>query len=467
MHTLKNKLSLLLCVLFLASNSYASKNDIDSLEEKTIDNGSQVEIESSNPESSNSENINIENSSALDSSSNTNEETNLQAIIIDYTVQTGDTLSSLSNEYLGDSSLWRKNAEINPELENFNVLEPGSTIRLITGYAEPEPEVIASQATIVLKSNQVNKSLQGGDWSDATQGEEIFSGDGLRTLRESSALLEFSNEDETQESDQVQVYENSVIFIREEPIENSKAKRNEIEIEKGTAQIELSTPSKDSDEQLNQYEVNVGGVITVPTIGEDGKSSTKARIDETAGSQIMVYNGSSSVESAGISVAVETGMGTTAKAGEAPAEPEKLLTSPMIDSANPSASEVDTSVAVNWQALEGANHYRLNLCADNACKTIIQSINNIKETTHTLTSLNVGDWFWQVTAVSPSGLDGFPSKSQSLNIFKPEPVVEEEIDYVYVLGLIVFYYLLSVYFINFFSGRKLPHTRLFDAIFKN
>jgi len=84
---------------------------------------------------------------------------NKQAIIIDYIVQEGDTLSSLTQQYLGDSLLWKLNEQINPELPNVNYLKPGTSIRLITGYSEPEPEVVASQATIVLKSNQVNKSL--------------------------------------------------------------------------------------------------------------------------------------------------------------------------------------------------------------------------------------------------------------------------------------------------------------------
>lgn len=394
---------------------------------------------------------------------------NKQAIIIDYIVQEGDTLSSLTQQYLGDSLLWKLNEQINPELPNVNYLKPGTSIRLITGYSEPEPEVVASQATIVLKSNQVNKSLQGGDWSDAVQGEDIFSGDGLRTLRESSALLEFGDKETETEKDQVQVYENSVIFLREEKLENSKATRNEIEIEKGGAQIELSKKEFGDDEVSNEYEINVGGVITIPTLGIDGKSLTKARIGDADASQVMVYNGSSTVESAGVSVAVETGMGTVAVAGEAPAEPERLLLAPAINADNPSSSELDKNISVEWTEMTGASHYRLDLCSDKACKSIERTVDKLKQTVHTLAGLKVGDWFWRITAVSASGLDGFPSAVQSLNIFKPKPAPipepEEEINIPYIVGLTLAVYLLLLLIIQLLSGQRVDHESLLKRHF--
>jgi len=44
-----------------------------------------------------------------------------QAIIIEYLVQDGDTLSELTTRYLGDPTLWQLNADINPELDNFKL----------------------------------------------------------------------------------------------------------------------------------------------------------------------------------------------------------------------------------------------------------------------------------------------------------------------------------------------------------
>jgi len=166
-------------------------------------------------------------SNAVDGISDLNDESK-QAIIIDYVVLPGDTLSSLTEKHLTDPELWRRNAEINPELENFNYLEPGTTIRLITGYAEPEPEVEAHQAKVILKNNQVNKSVQRGDWTDVDQGENLYSGDGLRTLAESSAVIQFESENaEEQDTEasknQVQIFENSRVYVtKEKSEENTK-----------------------------------------------------------------------------------------------------------------------------------------------------------------------------------------------------------------------------------------------------
>lgn len=47
-----------------------------------------------------------------------------------YTWVFGDTLSSLANRYLGDTLLWWKIMEINPELTDPFDIEPGKEIRI-------------------------------------------------------------------------------------------------------------------------------------------------------------------------------------------------------------------------------------------------------------------------------------------------------------------------------------------------
>jgi len=152
-----------------------------------------------------------------------------QAIIIEYLVQDGDTLSELTTRYLGDPTLWQLNADINPELDNFDYLKPGSKIRLITGYEVIEPEVEAAQAEIEIISNEVGKSLQRSDWQEAKTGDELQPNDGVRTQDKSSAVIIFV--ENTGSQSRVQISENSRLFISNEKKENGIT-RNEIEIEK-------------------------------------------------------------------------------------------------------------------------------------------------------------------------------------------------------------------------------------------
>jgi len=135
----------------------------------------------------------------------------------------------------------------------------------------------------------------------------------------------------------------------------------------------------------------------------------------------MVYSGNSEVESGGESVAVEQGMGTIAKAGEAPAEPEKLLEAPSIGSSNPKVSEPDTEIPLTWNALDGADSYRLEVCSDMSCSSVNKRFSGLKEASHTINGLPEGKWFWRVSGVSPSGLDGFPSATQLVTVKKAPP----------------------------------------------
>jgi len=245
-----------------------------------------------------------------------------QAIIIEYQVQEGDTLSDLTLRYLDDPNLWRLNAEVNPELTNFNYLKPGSTIRLITGYEAIEPEVMAAQAKIEVIANEVGKSIQRSDWLDAKTGDELQPNDGVRTLEASSAVLIFI--EDTGSESRVQMSENSRVFVSTEK-EESGITRNEIEIEQGEAELNIDSSAVSDIDSLNEFEIIIGDVITKPILNAQGQLTTKARLADGDSSQIMVYSGNSEVASGGVSVDVETGMGTIAKSGEAPLPPEKLL----------------------------------------------------------------------------------------------------------------------------------------------
>lgn len=351
---------------------------------------------------------NTDHSQAISSNNN-------QAIIIDYEVHDGDTLSSLTEKYLGDSSLWRINADLNPQLANINELEPGTTIRLISAYQQSKEEVEAAQAIVEIISNKVNKSLQRGEWQNVSGGDELKPKDGIRTQENSSAVLVFDN------ISRVQMTEFSQVFLRERETQENGLTRNEIEIEKGEAQLNISNKDAKSGKPENEFEILTGTVRTKPQTDAAGQQSTKARLNDDDSSQIMVYAGNSKVESAGVSVDVETGMGTIAKSGEAPTVPEKLLLAPDI-SKNSARHATPDNALIGWGPLSGATHYSISVCDDAECNNVVQHHKNILSTQMALSQLPEGLVYWKVSAVSKSGLDGFPSELQSIEIKLPEAI---------------------------------------------
>ncbi len=365
-----------------------------------------------------------------------------QAIIIEHSVQQGDTLSSLTEQFLGDSNLWSLNAEINPQLSNFNYLKPGSMIRLITGYEIIEPEVEAAQAKIEIIANEVGKSLQRSDWLDAKTGDELQPNDGVRTQAASSAVLIFV--EDTGSESRIQISENSRLFISNEKQE-SGITRNEIEIEKGEAELKIDSSAAADPATLNEFEIIIGEVSTKPSFDASGQLSTKARLAEGDSSQIMVYSGNSAVESGGVSVDVEKGMGTIAKSGEAPSPPEKLLEATELSTDNPQTAILGESLIVQWGILEGAATYKLELCKDSSCSQVFRSENVSVEAKKTLSDLPLGISHWRVSGVSASGLDGFVSKTQSISVTEPlpEPEPTKIPWYIWLIGLMYVIYIIN------------------------
>jgi len=243
----------------------------------------------------------------------------------------------------------------------------------------------------------------------------------------------------------VQISENSRLFISNEKKENGIT-RNEIEIEKGEAELKIDSSAAIDQSALNEFEIIIGEVKTKPVLDATGQLSTKARLAGDDKSQIMVYSGNSEVESGGISVDVETGMGTIAKSGEAPSPPEKLLSAPELSDDNPTEIIVNESATVNWSPIEGVANYKLVLCEDQNCSKVFRTETELKTNSITLNALPSGTVHWQVSGISPSGLDGFASKSQSIKVSElpPEPEAIKIPWYLWLVGLLYIYYFIKI-----------------------
>ena len=372
---------------------------------------------------------------------------NLLPIIESYVVKEGDTLAKLARMHLGPEAAWNTNVAVNLDLPDPNIIKLGQVINIITGYEQPAPVVAVEpvpvyQAVIDQIFNVVEKNVERSDWSGAIEGDRLFPLDAVRTLENSSAVLQFDG------ATTVLVTEYSQIYLRALEAQDTGVSRSEIEIRSGETELRL--------EQINtpqqQIEINVAGTITRPARGADGSNSTRARKVGNDRSQVMVYEGSSAVESAGVSVAVETGMGTTAIAGQAPAQPERLLAPPKIHAME--GELFAANIEFSWEPLDGAAAYRLDVCKDRRCTQPILNQRGIAETTFTVPSLPVGISYWRVTAVSESGLDGFTGSPGELKII----AVPEETKTNYLLwaliAVTIFFLVAMVFLLRYFSRKS-------------
>jgi hypothetical protein len=311
-----------------------------------------------------------------------------------HVVQPGDTLEALTARYLGDASLWRENWKLNPDLKDPHALHPGQRILIIVKRRRHTAEIKG------LSRKVESKPHPDPAWTPAQVGGLLKERDGIRTYEKSSADLGFDD------GSHLLVTEQSLLFLREIGARLSGAvARRQIEIVDGQAEV----AAKPSPRAVAGIEILVGGAraLALPAPGEG--MGTRARKLGAGGAQVMVYEGTSNVEAGGISVDVTRGMGTSVPNGGRPAAPEKLLLGPRILAPVPGTAYGQSNPRFSWRPVAGARSYTVEVCADLECGQVVDRATRVASERWSPDGLPLGELHFRVTAVSASGLDGFPS----------------------------------------------------------
>lgn len=316
-------------------------------------------------------------------------------------VKPGETLSSITRHYLGDSTFWAENHRLNPGVKDPNRLTPGQRVLVITAR-----EISARRANVDQLSRKVEKKLQQESWLSAKVGDQLVEREGLRTYESSSAQLGLDD------GSRLQMTENSIVFLREYKASLRKVDRSQIEVIEGGVDLAL-TPAKSKTRR--EVEILIGDVTARPTATNTTGEARARRDQQTKSAKLMVYAGASEVESAGVKVKVPKGMGTSVAEGAAPSAPEKLLAAPAL-AAPAAGAETRGAIAFSWSPVAKAESYIVEVCRDAACAQLAARQTGIEGTSTSVVSLPSGSLFWRVTARSKAGLDGYPSKTRELAI---------------------------------------------------
>ncbi len=324
----------------------------------------------------------------------------------EHVVQPGETLWSITRRYLGTEKLWRDNWRLNPQIRDPHLLSVGQRLRVILSRELP-----ARGAVVETIANEVDKNQQQLGWQDALQGDDLKPRDGVRTLSQSSAGLRFDD------GSKLTLNEYSQVFLKDISTSLTGVKRGSIEVERGQVDLALKAARPD----LTEIEIVVGDTVTRPRPGANGTGETRARMPEGGGSQLMVYSGSTRVEAGGQAVEVPRGMGTSVPEGGAPSPPERLLARPVLGSPDREARINYSNPVFAWRPVSGATSYTIEVCGDSACDHLVARATGIEQPEWTAPTLPMGELYFRVTAVSPSGLDGYPSGTRRFQIEQPRP----------------------------------------------
>jgi len=317
-----------------------------------------------------------------------------------YIVRPGDTLEHLSLRFLGVARQWPELHQLNPRISDPHWIYPGRRIAIpIT-----RPSLLPN-AQVVSLVNQVEALPSPIDWIPATPGDLLLESDAVRTHESSSAELLFDD------GTSAVVAPESLVFIRRQSRASEPQPIREIEIEIGQAEI-AAHPSENAAPEI---EVVVGDTRSTTRADSSGGSRSRHR-KEGGSAQVMLYEGVGNVQGAGGSVALSRGTGTVIRPGAAPAPPEPLLGAPALVSP-PDRFEISTSTRLpdlTWREVEGASGYVVEICADPVCSVLLSRSAKQSGTRFRLPFRPGKLTYWRISAVAPSGLDGYPAKARSI-----------------------------------------------------
>ncbi len=319
-----------------------------------------------------------------------------------YVVQSGDTLESIAQKFLGASNRWTELMTANPTIENPHLITPGLRIRIVPGQT-----VVAKRATIQQVFRQVEQMPFPRPWAPASVGGVLQERDGVRTFEKSSSELKFDNDS------RMIVSEESVVFLRESPPAPENVSRKSIEIRAGQADLDLQNGPAGMQ---NDIEFHIGNTRGSARPGTAGKASSRARRTTDGGSRIMVYDGEGEVTALGKTVSVPPGMGIAVSAEGRTSGPEKLMQAPRPRSPDESQSFDYSNPTFTWEPSVGAANYTVEVCRDPDCGQLVDRAAGIPLTHWTPRVLPIGVLYWRVSASSSSGLDSFVSAAQKFAI---------------------------------------------------
>ncbi|MEO8275897.1 MAG: LysM peptidoglycan-binding domain-containing protein [Thermoanaerobaculia bacterium] len=328
-----------------------------------------------------------------------------------HVVRPGDTLEGLADRYLGSPELWPELHTLNPFVQDPNLLFPGQRLRI---FLERPTAKLSAQVTAIARD--VRELPTPVSWRPASEGDVLLERDALRTAESASAQLRFDD------GATVTLSEASLVFIRNQSPSALPAvlPRKEIEIQVGQADV-TSAPAqsartggsrRNDGKAPGAIEVVVGGARSLASPSAEQPLAARSRKGAGDVAQFMIYTGQSKVSAAGTSVDVPAGSGTSVAPKAKPGPVEALLPAPAglhpADGDELGRNEPELS----WSAVPGAASYTVEICRDTACGALVDRQLTIASSPYhlpTAADLLTGELYWRVTAVAPSGLDGFPS----------------------------------------------------------
>lgn len=226
-------------------------------------------------------------------------------VLQEVTVKEGDTLWGVANYYLKDPKRW-------PEILKFNNIPGTDQNVILPGMKLRVPILLIKEhlraARLIYILNEVKyRRNKNAEWMNAWKDMELYNEDGLRTLRQSRAKVQFPS------GELLNMDENSLIILKPEK------KQEEIDLLSGGV-------------RASRTKIITNSSIVDPKIEPRGPAPDfKTKIKEDKTTLVEVYEGVVDVTAQGRTVTLTKGFGTEVKFRQPPSLPKILPPEPELD----------------------------------------------------------------------------------------------------------------------------------------
>ncbi|MCA0445459.1 MAG: FecR domain-containing protein [Bacteroidetes bacterium] len=195
-----------------------------------------------------------------------------------------------------------------------------------------------------------------GSWNDAVTGNFFEENDGIKTLKESQATLEFKDGSE------VVVEELTIATVKAARIDRlNQQVKTEVTLVNGSLLAKIAENSK----QNRSFNLNLG------TTKSDLQTS-KFWANKSADKKIQMsnYDGEAKLTASNVSVTLKKNQGTVVVEGKAPQLPVDLLPSPKMFWPRQDSIIFQSSIVFKWTPVKNSKSYQVELAKDSDFKTV-------------------------------------------------------------------------------------------------
>lgn len=195
-----------------------------------------------------------------------------------------------------------------------------------------------------------------GSWNDTVTGNFFEENDGIKTLKESQATLEFKDGSE------VVVEELTIATVKAARIDRlNQQVKTEVTLVNGSLLAKIAENSK----QNRSFNLNLG------TTKSDLQTS-KFWANKSADKKIQMsnYDGEAKLTASNVSVTLKKNQGTVVVEGKAPQLPVDLLPSPKMFWPRQDSIIFQSSIVFKWTPVKNSKSYQVELAKDSDFKTV-------------------------------------------------------------------------------------------------